>query len=181
MSSCAASCSICCHLALYASATSASSPTATAPRCCRCAGGCSADHCKTQLRRQQRPQIRIIHPGIAPSAVGPCASSNGSPLRNSCLLATSTRPVRSMKIDPHPRPLPLLRRKRGSLVSFGQDTLDASFSSLDIRPRRTKMLFHSAIQSPDNAQLSLCLIPLHPFIDRKSTRLNSSHRCISYA
>src|ERR1035437_3117717 len=27
---------------------------------------------------------RIIHSGIAPSAVGPCASSNGSPLRNSC-------------------------------------------------------------------------------------------------
>src|SRR6266568_3165941 len=82
MSSSAASCSICCRRASCASATSASSPTAL--RCCRCAGGCSADHCRTQLRRHQRPQIRIIHSGTAPSAVEPCASSNGSPPRNSC-------------------------------------------------------------------------------------------------
>src|ERR1019366_2395135 len=84
MSSCAASCSICCHLASYASATSASSPTATAPRCCRCAGGCSADHCKAQPHPHLRPPIRPTRSGTAPSAVEPCASSNGFPLPNSC-------------------------------------------------------------------------------------------------
>src|ERR1039458_933489 len=84
MSSCAASCSICCHPASCASATSDSSPTATALRCCRCACGCSADHCKTQLRRHHRPQIGLVHSGTAQSVVEPCAWSNGFPLRNSC-------------------------------------------------------------------------------------------------
>jgi hypothetical protein len=74
-----------------------------------------------------------------------------------------------MKIYPHPRPLPVLRRTRGSLVSSGQDILDASLPSLYIRPRRTNMLLHPAIQSPDNAHLSLCLIPLHSFIPIQST------------
>ena len=59
-------------------------PTATALHCCRCACGCSADHCRTQLRRHQRQQIRTIHSGTAPSAAAPCASSSGSLLRNSC-------------------------------------------------------------------------------------------------
>ena len=84
MSSCAASCSICCRPVSCASATSDSSPTATALHCCRCAGDCSADHSRTQLRRHQRPQIRTIHSGTAQSAAEPCASSNGSPPRNSC-------------------------------------------------------------------------------------------------
>jgi hypothetical protein len=74
-----------------------------------------------------------------------------------------------MKIYPHPRPLPVLRRTRGSLVSSGQDTLDASLSNLYIRPRRTGMLLPPAILSSDNAQLRLCLIPLHPFIPIQST------------
>src|SRR5450432_85725 len=84
MSSCAASCSICCRHGSCVSATSVSSPIATAPRCCRCACSCSADYCKTQLHRHHSPQIRLIHSGTARSAVEPCASSNGSPLRNSC-------------------------------------------------------------------------------------------------
>src|ERR1035437_3079866 len=84
MSSCDASCSICCHRGSCASATSDSSPTGTALLCCRCACGCSADHSKTQLRRHRRPQIRLIHSGTAQSAAEPCASSNGSPLPNSC-------------------------------------------------------------------------------------------------
>ena len=84
MSSCAASCSICCRRDSCASATSDSSPTATALRSCRCACDCSADHSKTQLRRHHRPPIRPTHSGIVQSAAEPCASSSGSPQRNSC-------------------------------------------------------------------------------------------------
>jgi hypothetical protein len=95
MSSCAASCSTCCRRASSASATSDSLPTATALLCCRCACGYSADHSKTRLRRHRRLQIRLIHSGTVQSAVEPCTSSNGSPLRNSCfalhLYRTSTR------------------------------------------------------------------------------------------
>lgn len=84
MSSCAASCSICCRPASCAFVTSDSSPTATALRCCHSAGDCSADHCKTQLSRHHRLQISLSHSGTAQPAVEPCTSSNGSPLRNSC-------------------------------------------------------------------------------------------------
>ena len=84
MSFCAASYSICCRPASCASATSDSLPTATALLCCRCACDCSADHRKTQLRQQHRPPIGPTHSGTAQAAVEPCASSNGSPPRNSC-------------------------------------------------------------------------------------------------
>ena len=84
MSSCAASCSICCRPASCAFVTSDSSPTATALRCCHSAGDCSADHCKTQLSRHHRLQISLSHSGTAQPAVEPCTSSNGSPLRNYC-------------------------------------------------------------------------------------------------
>ena len=84
MSSCAASCSICCRPASCAFVTSDSSPTATALHCCHSACNCSADHCKTQLSRHHRLQISLSHSGTAQPAVEPCASSNGSPLRNSC-------------------------------------------------------------------------------------------------
>ena len=50
--------------------------------------------------------------------------------------------------------------------------LDASLSSLYIRPRRTNMLLHPAIQSPDNAQLSVCLIPLHSFIPIQTSEVH---------
>jgi hypothetical protein len=84
LSSCAASCSISFRQASCASATSGSSPTATALRCCRCARNCSADHRKTQPRRHQRPPIRPTPSGTARSAAEPCTSSNGSPPPNSC-------------------------------------------------------------------------------------------------
>jgi hypothetical protein len=83
MSSCAASCFICCHRVSCASVTSDSSPTVTALRSCRCVCDCSEEHRKTQPRRHQRPPIRILS-GTARSAAQPCPSSNGSPLRNSC-------------------------------------------------------------------------------------------------
>jgi hypothetical protein len=84
MSSCDASCSICCRPVSCASATSDSSPTGTALRCCRCACDYSADHSKTQLRRHHRSRIRLMHFGTVQSAAEPCGSSNGSLLPNSC-------------------------------------------------------------------------------------------------
>ena len=74
-----------------------------------------------------------------------------------------------MKLYPHPRPLPVLRRTRGSLVSSAQNPLDDSLSSVHIRPRRANMLLHPALQSSDAAQLSLCLTPLNLFRPIQST------------
>jgi len=74
-----------------------------------------------------------------------------------------------MKLYPHPRPLPVLRRTRGSLVASGQNPVDARLSSVHIRPRRANMLLHPPLQSSDAAQLSLCLIPLHPLRPIQST------------
>jgi len=74
-----------------------------------------------------------------------------------------------MKLCPHPRPLLVLRRTRGSLVSSSQNPLDDSLSGLHKRPRRANMLLHPALQSSDAAQLSLCLIPLHLFRSIQST------------
>src|ERR1039458_4560091 len=84
MSSCDASCSICCRRASCASATSVSSPTATAPRCRRCAVRCWAAQRERQLRRLNHLPKHHTHFGTAQSAVEPCTSSNGSPLRNFC-------------------------------------------------------------------------------------------------
>ncbi len=62
-------------------------------------------------------------------------------------LSTSTRPVRSMKLYPHPRLLPVLRRARGSLVSSGHEPLDrASLSSLRISTS-SRCSPHQPIQS----------------------------------
>jgi len=74
-----------------------------------------------------------------------------------------------MKLFPHPRPLLVLPRARGSLVSSRQNPLDASLSSFHKRPRRANILLHPALQSSEAAQLSLCLIPLHLFRPIQST------------
>ena len=83
-SSCAASCSTCCRPDSCASATSDSSPTGNRatflPLCFQLLGGSRKD----ELRWHQRPPTRLTHSGTARSAGEPCASSNGSPLRNSC-------------------------------------------------------------------------------------------------
>jgi hypothetical protein len=84
MSSFAASCSICCHPASCAYATSDSLPTATALLCCRCAFDSSATQRRWQFRQRHHPPSRLTHSGTAQSAVEPCTSSNGSPPRNSC-------------------------------------------------------------------------------------------------
>ena len=84
MSSFAASCSICCHPASCAFATSDSLPTATALLCCRCAFDSSATQ-RARLRRQyHHPPSRLTHSGTVQSAGEPCTSSNGSPPPNSC-------------------------------------------------------------------------------------------------
>jgi hypothetical protein len=74
-----------------------------------------------------------------------------------------------MKLYPHPRPLPPLRRTRESLVSSGQNPLHNSLSNVHKRPRRANMPLHPDLQSSDAAQLNLCLIPLHLFRPIQST------------
>ena len=51
------------------------------PLCLQLLGGIREN---AQLRRHHRPPIRLTHSGTARSAAEPCASSNGSPPRNSC-------------------------------------------------------------------------------------------------
>ena len=53
-------------------------------RYCRSASNGSAAQRKTQRRQMNRLRKRSTHSGTAPSAAEPCASSNGSPLPNSC-------------------------------------------------------------------------------------------------
>src|ERR1039457_3213966 len=81
---CAASCSTCCRPASSVSATSAFSPTATAPHSCRSASNCSAAQRRQLLRRLHRQPTRFTHSGTVLSAAEPCASSNGSQPPNSC-------------------------------------------------------------------------------------------------
>src|ERR1700722_742386 len=165
MSSCAASCSICCRPASCASATSDSSPTATALRACRYASNCSADHRKTQLRRHHRPPIRTTHSGTVLPAAQPCALSNGSPLRNSCFarhLNQTAAPLERLNLSSHPRLLLVLRRARGLLASSEQNPSDASFSRLHVSSLRAKASLHPASRPPGFPQFSLFLIHQHP-------------------
>ena len=162
MSSCAASCSICCRLASCASATSDSSPTATALLCCRCAFDYSAAQSTWLLRQHHRPPTRLTHSGAAQSAVEPCVSSNGSPPRNSCFAhhlnqtdapheAPSTSSA-SARASAHTR-IPCLFRPR----PLGCQPLQ--------RPTKASASQHSAPSGPSShptlTQLSLYLIPLH--------------------
>jgi hypothetical protein len=63
---------------------------------------------------------------------------------------------------PHPRPLTVLRRARGSLASSGQNSSDASLSTLHIRHWRATAPLHPAFKQTDPTQLNLLLITLHP-------------------
>src|ERR1035441_7512556 len=92
MSSCAASCSTCCHAASCASATSDSSPTGNALRCCRSASSCSPVQptARIELRRPLRIILARLPTGTVPSAEALCTSWNGSPQLNSgCVLHPS--------------------------------------------------------------------------------------------
>jgi len=143
-----------------ASATSDSSPTATALRSCRCACDCSADHSKTQLRRHHRPPIRPTHSGIVQSAAEPCASSSGSPQRNSCFALRLTRPLHSMKRYSHPRPLRVLRRVRRSLSH-----LSGLLGRLSLQPSADTPSRCSTHHPPSKRHIhpiQRCLIPPQP-------------------
>src|SRR5664280_1555348 len=83
-SSCADSCSICCHVASCASATSDFSPTGNAPSSCRSASNCSTAQRTELLHRHRRPPTSLSRYGTVQSAVEPCTSLNGSPRLNSC-------------------------------------------------------------------------------------------------
>jgi hypothetical protein len=69
---CAASCSTCCRRASCASATSGSSQTVNAPRCCRGAVGCSEALSRQPLRRHRCLLTTLIHSGVVRYAVAPC-------------------------------------------------------------------------------------------------------------
>jgi hypothetical protein len=86
MSSCAASSCTCCHAASCASATSASSPTGNALRCCRSASGCSQVQPTSLLEPHRVMQITLARPpaGTVPSVAAPCTPWNGSPRLNCC-------------------------------------------------------------------------------------------------
>ena len=75
---------MCCRRALCASATSASSPTATALLSFPYAVACSAAQRKRQFRQLNRLRKRFTHSGTVHSAVQPCTSLSGSPPHNSC-------------------------------------------------------------------------------------------------
>ncbi len=89
MSFCGAFCCICSRAASYASATSASSPTATAPACCLFASNCYAVQ-PNKLCQQPPPHFSSVRTGVAHSAAEPCLSSNESP-RHSCCSAPHRR------------------------------------------------------------------------------------------
>jgi hypothetical protein len=76
MSSCAVSCGTCFHEASYASATSASLPTGSAPYCCRSASACSRERPIYQPRDLKSPDHSRFR--RARTAVERCNSSNGS-------------------------------------------------------------------------------------------------------
>ncbi len=84
ISFCAAFCYTCCRQVSYASATSASSPTANALLSFPCAVASLAAQRKRQFRRLNRLRKRLTHSGTVHSAVQPCTLSNGSPPHNSC-------------------------------------------------------------------------------------------------
>src|ERR1700722_16879007 len=84
MSSCAASCSICCRRGSCESATSDSSPTETALRCCRYVCNCSAVQSRAPLQQHNRLLKRLTHSGTVQSAAELCVLLNAFLPPNSC-------------------------------------------------------------------------------------------------
>ena len=122
------------------------------------------------LRRHHRPPIRPTHSGTAQSAAEPCASSNGSPPRNSCfalhLNQTGAPHERSIHIL---GTLPVLRRVRGLLVSSGQNRSDRQSLQPPVQPSASLRPLHPTFRPSTSTQLSLLLIPLHPLRPIQST------------
>src|ERR1035438_7342467 len=141
MSSCAVSCSTCCRRDSCASATSASSPTATAPHSCRSDSNCLPAQRRQLLRRLHRAPTRFTHSGTVPSAAEPFASSNGSH-RPNCWLAlhhahksVPDEPTPSAANGPHASAgMPGLRPERPLLL------LSSSACTLQQRSEAHKLL-----------------------------------------
>jgi len=109
MSSCAASCSICCRRGSCASATSVSWPTGAERHCCRSASNCSVDQSRAPLQQHNRLPKRRIRSGTFQSAVELCVLLKASLPPNSCSalhlnqiraphepLSTTSAPVRAL-------------------------------------------------------------------------------------
>jgi hypothetical protein len=138
------------------------------PLCFQLLGGLE----KTLLRWHRRPPIRTTHSGTVLSAAEPCASSNGSPPRNSCFarhLNQTAAPLERLNLCSHSRLLLVLRRAHRLLVSPGQNPSDASLSRLHVSPRRATPPLHPAFKPPHPTRLSLFLIPRHPLRPMQST------------
>ena len=137
------------------------------PLCFQLLGGLREEQL---LRQHHHPPIRLTHSGTAQSAAEPCASSNGSPPRNSCFarhlnqtdalheaLSTSSTSARASARTRIPclfRPKPL-----------GCQPLQ--------RPHKASASQHAAPSGPSIIATlpnsALCLIPLHPFRPIQST------------
>jgi hypothetical protein len=74
-----------------------------------------------------------------------------------------------MKLYPHPRPLPVLRRVRTSLVSPVADCSASYLFSPRLTPHRGVPAHHRTVKAAHPTQLSRCLIPPHPLRPIQST------------
>ena len=74
-----------------------------------------------------------------------------------------------MMLYPHPRQLSVLRRVRGLLVSYGQNHTNTSLPRLRFGLPQATALLHPTFRPSDFIQLSLSLIPLHPFRPMQNT------------
>ncbi|MGB6687964.1 MAG: VWA domain-containing protein [Terracidiphilus sp.] len=84
-------------------------------------------------------------------------------------LATATRPVRSMKLYPHPRPLTVLRRVRGSFVSSVRDCSAGDLFSPTLTSHCGVLQHHPTVKAAHPTRLHRCPIPLHSLRPIQST------------
>ena len=129
MSSCAASYFTCCPGASSASATSASSPTETAPPCCHGASPLSTPlHRKTN--RKPRPLLLGTRCGAVPSAADRWPSSNDSPRHNSNSVLHRSWPRLHEITRPHTALSPRFSASRRSVSPFHPDIFFLSLPRL---------------------------------------------------
>ena len=117
MSSCGAFYFICSLAASCASATSAFSPTAGAPACCPSASNSCAIPREERLQQRRHPRIIPAAVGVAPSAVEPCALSNGSQPHNSCSVLHHWPSGAQHELAYKTRSLGVLRNAQGIFAS----------------------------------------------------------------
>src|SRR5439155_1849958 len=121
MSSCAVSCCICSPRALFAFATSASLPTADAPRYCHYASQRLAQFHRRSNYKPPPPRNRTLF-GVAPSVADRWRSSNDLPLLNSnFVLHRSWSPLHDI-IRPQPQLLARFSALRRSVSPSPLDT-----------------------------------------------------------